>query len=308
MTREREGVLLSLLAAVAYSTTGVFAKLAYGAGVGVLTLLVIRTVLATVLFWALVAVTRSSSSSPSPTRSVLAQGFLLGLLGTSVQIWMYASALARIDAGLASLLLYTYPAMVAVAAVLLGRERPSPRRFVALAAATVGIALVLLGAGGASLHGLGVALALGAAAVYTTSLLVGHALLAQLPPITLAAVGSTGAAVAFLVAGLVTRDLDFSFETWGWGPALGTAIGASVLAVGTSLAAVARVGPTVNSILLTVEIPLGVLLAVAFLGERLRPPQIAGAALVVAAILLLQLRRSPGAAPSAARSPSPEHP
>lgn len=292
VTREREGVLLCLVAAAAYSTTGTLSKLAYEAEVGVLTLLVVRTVVAAVLFWGLVRLTRSAVAP----RPALVKGFVVGLLGTSVQVWMFASALARIDAALASLLLYAYPAMVAVAAVLIGRERPSARRFVALGAATAGVALVLAGAGGASLDAAGVLLALGAAAVYTMYLLTSHALLEQVPPATLAAVGSSGAAVAFLTVGTVDGGIDLGFEAWGWWPVLGTALCSSVLAVGAGLAGVARVGPTINSIILTTEIPLGVLLAVVFLDERLRPPQIAGAILVLAAVLLLQVRaRSPAA-------------
>jgi len=299
VTREREGVLLCLVAAAAYSTSGTFAKLAYEADVGVLTLLVIRTVVAAVLFWGLVAVTGAVVGP----RDAVVKGFAVGLVGTSVQIWMFASALARIDAALASLLLYAYPAMVAVAAVVLGRERANRRRFAALGAATAGVVLVLAGAGGASLDGLGVFLALGAAAVYTVYLLTSHALLEQVPAATLAAVGSTGAAIAFVGVGLGGGALDFGFEGWGWWPALGTALCSSVLAVGASLAGVARVGPTTNSILLTIEVPLAVLLAVVFLGERLRPVQVVGAVLVLAAILLLQLRARPDAAPSTESRP-----
>ena len=296
MTREREGVLLCLVAAAAYSTSGTFAKLAYEASVGVMTLLVIRTVVAAALFWGLVVVTRSAIGP----RDAVLKGFGVGLVGTSVQIWMFASALARIDAALASLLLYAYPAMVAVTAVVIGRERASLRRFVALGAATAGVGLVLAGARGTSLDGLGALLALGAAAVYTAYLLTSHALLEELPAATLAAVGSSGAAIAFLGVGVGGGALDFGFERWGWWPALGTALCTSVLAVGASLAGVARVGPTTNSILLTVEIPLAVVLAVVFLGERLRPPQIAGAVLVLAAVLLLQMGTR------ADRAPSPE--
>jgi drug/metabolite transporter (DMT)-like permease len=71
----------------------------------------------------------------------------LGACGYALQAGCYFAALARIDASLLSLLLYTFPAIVAAAAVALGRERIAARRVTALALASAGLVLVLAGAG-----------------------------------------------------------------------------------------------------------------------------------------------------------------
>ena len=63
----------------------------------------------------------------------------------------------RLDASLLSLLLYTFPAMVTVAAIALGRERASRRKTGALVLASGGLVLVLAGAGAGALDPLGVA-------------------------------------------------------------------------------------------------------------------------------------------------------
>ena len=70
----------------------------------------------------------------------------------------YFAALERIDASLLSLLVYTFPVIVTVAAIALGREGRRPP--VALALASGGLVLVLAGAGQA-LDPLGAALGLG---------------------------------------------------------------------------------------------------------------------------------------------------
>ena len=75
----------------------------------------------------------------------------------------YFAALDRLDASLFSLLLYTFPAIVAVAAVVLGRERASRRTAIALLLASAGIVLVLAGAASGALDPLGTALGLTAA-------------------------------------------------------------------------------------------------------------------------------------------------
>ena len=107
----------------------VFGKLAYDEGATVGTLLAVRFALAAALFWALVAGGRRAREvralrPPRRRRSALA----LGACGYALQAGCYFAALERIDASLLSLLLYTFPAIVAVAAVALGRERLDARR------------------------------------------------------------------------------------------------------------------------------------------------------------------------------------
>ena len=285
MTREREGVLLSLASAAAYSTSAIFARLAYADGVGLVELLAGRYVGAAVVFWLLVA----RAGLPLPGRRVAATAFLLGLVVFSAQSGLFFSALRRIDAALAVLLLYAYPALVAVGAILLGRERPSLQRFLALLAATGGIVLVLSGAGDLAGDLLGVLLALGAAVAYTVYILAGHGLMRRLPPLLLAALTCSGAAVTYAAVGVGTGALRYDVGPIGWAAIGGVTILSTVVAVGASFAAVVRVGPTVTSIVTTAEIPFGVLLAATVLGERLGPLQLLGGALVVSAVLLVQI-------------------
>ena len=70
------------------------------------------------MLWALIALRRR----PLGSLRGVAAGAALGLVGYSVQAGLYFGALERIDAGLASLLLYAYPALVTV-----GGDRAAPR-------------------------------------------------------------------------------------------------------------------------------------------------------------------------------------
>ena len=85
----------------------------------------------------------------------------LGAIGYSAQAGAYFAALDRLDASLLSLLVYTFPAIVTVAAIALGRERASRRTAVALALASTGLVLVLAGRAAGALDPLGTALGLG---------------------------------------------------------------------------------------------------------------------------------------------------
>lgn len=287
MTREREGILFCIVAATAYSVTTLFTKLAYRAGVNVVTLLTVRYGVAALLFWLLIP----RFGGGMPPRATITRGLLLGAVFQAGQTWLFGSALTRIDAALGILLLYAYPAMVTIGAALIGRERLNARRVFALMIATTGVVLVVSGPHRDAYDLVGILLALGAALVYTCTLLTGHAILRGVSPLMLAGLVATGAAITFTATGLGSGGLRFAFAPWGWLPIVGLALCASVLATVANYAGMMRVGPTVASILGTLEIPLGVLLATIILGERLGVIQIAGGALVLSAILLLQARR-----------------
>lgn len=283
MTRERTGTILCLVSAVAWSTQPILAKFSYAAAVGVLTLLVVRYLVSATAFWTIVRARRLAL----PPRPIAIRAFLLGFCGTSVQVFLFATALTRLDAALGSLLLYSFPAMIAAGAILSGQERPSARRLLALLIASTGVVLVLGVAGGGGWDTVGVIYALSSALGAALYFLISHRLLARVAPLPLAALGESGAGLAFLIAGTATGQLAFDFAAWGWWPILGLAI-VSATALIASLSGMARVGPTTMGIIMMVETPLTVGLAYLTLGERLSPSQLAGGALVLGAVVLLQ--------------------
>src|SRR6478609_5760659 len=167
MNREREGLLLCLVSAAGFGAAPIFAKQAFATGLAVTPLLALRFAIAAALLWGLILVLRR----PLGSLRALALGAVLGTCGYAVQAALYFGAVERIDAGLASLLLYAYPAFVTVAAFALRRESPTRRKLGALALASGGVALVLIGGGAGAVDWLGAAMAIGSAAFYTVFIL-----------------------------------------------------------------------------------------------------------------------------------------
>jgi drug/metabolite transporter (DMT)-like permease len=280
-------MLLCLASGTAFGAMAVFGKLAYDGGATVGTLLSVRFTLAALLFWAIVLVRRA----PRPCGADVARGLGLGAVAYSIQAGCFFAALQRIDASLLSLVLYTFPAIVAAAAIALGRERADARRLTSLTLASAGLALVVAGAGAGALDPLGTALALAAALVYSAYILVGEGIAKRLSPLVLSALICTGAAVTLTAATALLGDLrpqDLTPAGWGWLAALAAI--STVGAVSLFFAGLKRVGPTTASILATVEPLVTVLLAFLVFGETLGAVQLTGAALVLAAVLVLQLR------------------
>jgi drug/metabolite transporter (DMT)-like permease len=225
------------------------------------------------------------------TRDV-ALALALGGCGYATQAGCYFAALQRIDASLLSLLVYTFPAIVAVAAIVLGRERADGRRLTALALALGGLTLVLGGGAAAGrVDPLGAALGLGAAIVYSTYILVSEGIAGRVSPRLLAAFVCTGAAVPLTVGSALAGDLrPGELTTAGWGWLACIAVVCTVAAIGLLFAGLERVGSTTASILATVEPLVTVLLAVALFGERLGALQLAGGAAMLGGVLVLNAR------------------
>ncbi|GAB2647576.1 hypothetical protein GCM10009743_23790 [Kribbella swartbergensis] len=280
----------------------VFGKLAYDAGVSVDALLLVRFGLAGGLLIA-VALARGALRR-LPRRAVLA-GLGLGVFGYAAQAGLYFSALARIDASMVALILYLYPVLVMAGAILLGRERASRRRVWALGIALTGIVLVLSGATTGHFDWLGGLLALGAALTYTGYILVGDRVTADVPPLALTALVCTGAFGTFLVVGSLRGGPDLGFAPIGWLWLAALALVSTVGAILLFFAGMARVGPSVASILSILEPVVTVVAAAAVFGETLSVTQWLGGSLVLAAVLVVQWPRRqslPGLSPASAEA------
>ncbi|HWI74399.1 MAG TPA: DMT family transporter, partial [Baekduia sp.] len=270
------GAVLCLASAVAFGAMGIFGKLAYDEGVTVGTLLAVRFAIAAALFWVVLLAGGAWRTLRALPRRDVVLGVLLGAVGYSAQAGAYFAALRRLDASLLSLLLYTFPAMVAVAAVLLGRERLTRRTVGALLLAGLGGVLVLGGARAGALDPVGTALALTAAVVYSAYILTSAPVSGRLEPLVLAALVSTGAAVTLAVAGVVGGDLELgAVSAGGYGWLLAIAVVSTVGAITLFFAGLRRVGPTAASIISTAEPVTAVALAGAVFGETLGPAQLA---------------------------------
>jgi drug/metabolite transporter (DMT)-like permease len=284
MSRERAGLLFCLLSAAAFSTSTIFGRVALEDGAGVLTILALRYGGAAPLFWGIVVASRQRVPSPGAAARV----FGLGALVLATQAAMIYASLTRLNAGLVTILLYTFPAMVAVASVAIGREQPSRRNMTAVTVATLGTALVLTGDAELEADWLGIGLALTSAIFAAGWVLASDRLLVGIPSLTVSALVTTGAATSLGLVGLASGAIVLDFGPAAWSAILGTVVITTVVAISTALAGMARVGPTVASILMTAEVPMGVTWAIVLLGERLQAIQLVGGALVAAAVVLLQ--------------------
>ena len=284
------GAIFCLLSAIGFGAMAIFGKLAYDEGVTVSDLLLVRFGVAAVVMLGIVW--WRGGFGVLPRRTAVA-AFAMGAVGYAAQSASYFAALDRIDASLLTLLLYIYPVLVMVGAVALKRESWSRRRVAALGLALAGILLVLLGAATSRFDWLGAALGVTSALVYTAYILTGDRVLSGIAPISLTALVCCGAATTYAAATVLRggpTSLDAGPAAWFWlvTLALVSTVGAIIL----FFAGLARVGPSVASILSILEPVVTVGLAAAVFSESLSTGQLLGGVLVLGAVVVVQWPRS----------------
>jgi DME family drug/metabolite transporter len=276
------GVLLVLLSAMAFAVGPLGARLAFEDGSNTLSVVALRGAAAAVLMALLVVLLRQGFGLDRRAwRWTLACGAFQG-----VAVYGFLGAVERVPIGVAVLIFFTHPFLLAAVAHARGTERITARKLMLMTVAFGGLALVLGAQSGATDLG-GVALAaLSSVAISGMILCVGRAQAhASSTQVNLYAtiVGTLGAA---LVASLLgTWALPASGLGWLGIVLAGLGVGLGVLAF---FAALRHLSLVRASVLCCVEPLLSILLAALVLGEGLRPVQWLGALVLVAALALFE--------------------
>jgi drug/metabolite transporter (DMT)-like permease len=279
------GIAFVVASATAFGAMAVFARYAYADGVDTVTLLALRFVIAGGFLTGTCAI----AGVAWPRGRDLATLVALGAVGYAAQAASFFTALTLVPAGLVALLLYLNPAIVALLAAWRGHDRLGPRTLAALAIALTGTALTVgpaLAGGSAGTHPAGIALGVLAALVYAVYIVVSTDVAARVDPLAMSTVVIASAAVPFAALALA-RGPAIPASAAGWSAVLAIALVSTVAAITWFFAGLKRIGPTRASTLSTVEPAVTVALAAIFLGERIAPMQMAGGALILAAVVLL---------------------
>jgi drug/metabolite transporter (DMT)-like permease len=280
------GVALCLVSSTCFGLSAIFAKQAYALGVSVPSTLVGRFGVAALILWVIVFYRRIAL--PSGRQLVVCVG--LGI-AYALQAALYFGALAVADASLVVLLVYVYPALTMVLAVVLRRESPDRRRLLALGVSGAGLVLLLnagdaMGAAGT----VGVLLALGAAVCYALYLTAAEVQPASLNLFALTAVVCTTSTVTLATWGAFTGSLALPGVA-GAGWILVLAVVSTVVPLVVLLLGIRAVGASTAAILSCFEPAVVVGVAAVLYGERLTPVQLLGGAAVIAAVVILQAKR-----------------
>ena len=284
-----------LLVALMMGANHVAARIAFNNGVDVATAVVFRSVITALVVVVILALQRVRISFTSRHKRMLP---LIGLL-IGVQSLCLYSAVARLPVALALLAFNTYPIWTALWARLLYRQAPERALLLAMPVILVGLALALdvfgaasgLGASGQwSRIGAGVGFALAAAGTFGLALVITQHEAADVD-------GRIRTATTMVMASLVALGmvgaqggfhLPQALAGW-WGLAALTCLYGTAFTI--MFTVLPQLGVVGNSAIMNVEPVFALVLAWLILGQVIAPVQVAGALVVVGAVVGLGLRR-----------------
>ncbi|HOL17525.1 MAG TPA: DMT family transporter [Bacillota bacterium] len=299
MQQYLKGVALVLLSAFGFGMIPIFALYAYQSNINVTTLLLIRFTLAAVIFLVYVLIKHRRIALK---RSDLFYFFLLGGVCYTLQSAFYFSAVRYIAPSLASLLLYTYPLIVVILATIIDRDKPTRMMVVSAAVSFVGV-LLILGTSYGRINGTGIVLALSAALVYSTYIIMGNRVLKSTPPLITSTFVSLFAGAGILVVSLFTEKISFAFAAAAWLPALGLVFFSTIIGIFAFFRGIEILGPARASILSMTEPLFTTISAVILLQDRLTPLQAAGGIAVLTGAVLITRARHAAPAPEKNATP-----
>ncbi len=302
------GFGLVVLGATLFIVNAGVSRVALRAGVDPLTLTTIRVTGTFVVLLLVAAGFRRTALRPPPGRLRLLV-VAHGLVGVAALQWAYFVAIERLPVGMALLLEYQAPILVAAWARVVQKEPVRPRMWLGLALAMAGLAAATGIWKGAAFDPVGIAAGLGAAVCFAAYFVIGEHGVGALDPLRVILWSFGVASVALNLVSPVT-DFDTTLLTeqvsllgaleeyhapvWmllAWIVVLGT-----VVPFGVELSALRHLSATTVTMVAMLE-PVGVsALGWIWFDERLGAVALVGGAAVVAGIVLAQTAR-PGHMP-----------
>jgi drug/metabolite transporter (DMT)-like permease len=303
--RERRpllGYAMVLSACVLWGVNGTISKVMLKSGLSSLELVEIRSVGACAVLAAGIAVV--APRQLRLRRDELPLLILFGVAGLAFVQLLYLIAIRRLDIGVALLIEYTAPVLVALYARFVLRQPVRNRIWAALAFALAGLALIVDLAHGVTLDGVGVLCALLAAVAYALYVLVAERTVGDRSAVSLLCFGFGFASLLFAVVAPWWR---FPFRVLAQDTSLLGNLDATSVPMWALLVCNVLLGTVAPFVLLVRALPhlaatrvaiaamaepvVATVVAWAWLGERLGVDQLVGGAIVLAAIGLAQTAR-----------------
>lgn len=272
------GYLYMLVAAVLWGLLGPVARVAFQAGVSPLEVAFWRASLGGLLFAGHAVLRRDLTIARRDVPAVA--GF--GVVGVSFFYLAYQLAIETGGAALASVLLYTAPAWVALIGVLLLNERMTVVKLAAVALTLLGIVGVALG-GGRAFHFSGVAILWGllSGVSYAVYYPFGKYYFDRYAPTTVFAFAlPIGAICLFPFTSFASKPIP------AWGALLWISVASTYCAYIAYGAGLRRLEATHASIIATLEPVVATAAAYLWWSERFGPWGYAGSMTILAAVLL----------------------
>jgi drug/metabolite transporter (DMT)-like permease len=276
------GFVSVLLAGAGFGFIGVFSRFCFRNGLSVGDILAWRFILAASILW-----TALILFQPKLIRLSIGQIFVsiaLGVFGYAVFSTFYFKAIEGLSVPLAVLLLYTFPILVNIVAHFFLHQKMARGQVLSLLLASLGLAILLWGP--MEIHKISAVLfGFGSALAYAIYVLVQGEVQRNIPPLSSSLYVITSAGTALVFFHHPHLEAVFSKPHLVWWCLLGLATVSTIMPLTLFLAGLQRIPSGQASIIVMIEPVVATAAAGYFLSESLSANQMAGAILVLAALV-----------------------
>jgi len=287
----RRGYLYTILAAVCWAVSGSSAKFLFNSGVTPFQLVQLRITIAALSLLCWLAIRNPVLLKID--RKDIPYFALFGSIGMGACQFTYLFAISRINVAAAILLQYLAPSFIAIYAVVFARDRLKPSTILALLGATLGCYLVV---GAYNLHIVtmnwaGIVSGVLSAVTFAWYSIHGEYGMRRYNPWTVLFYALFFAALVWNIVHTPLESFFHPYSAIQWGWILYIGIMGTLVPFGLYLQGVNLIRSTRASITATLEPITAGALSFVFLNEQMDSLQIAGGVLVIASIILLQLKQ-----------------
>ena len=311
------GIVLTVVSAFAFGSGALFAKPVYAEGVGWHVLMAWRFLVGAALAMGWLLINPATRAALRRTRRRdLGVAIGLGVLYTG-NSGTYFAGLETVSASLSALIVYVYPAIVAVISLQIGQPLRGRRAWGALALALAGVALAVGNIGEIAAPPLsGLVLIALSPIIYSVWIVLAARLSgegrsstgaeageAAVEPMVAGALMLSATAATYWVSALALGQpvLPAQIPQGAWFGLIGIGVVSTFVAVLAFYAGAHRIGAARASIVSTVEPIWTIALASLLLGESLGPLQLVGGALILLGVVVAQTGREGRATAGALR-------
>lgn len=296
------GLVLALVSAFAFGSSGAVAKSAFNVGWSPAAAVTARMALGALVLAVPAVLSMRGRWHLLARRTTWVHVTLFGTLAVAGAQLFYFLAVTQLSVGVALMLEYLGPILVVGWLWLAHGQRPRRLTLAGGALAMVGLLLVLDVLGDVEVSTLGVVYGLLAAVGLAVFFILGADESNGLPPIAFSALGMVVGTVVVTLAGLVgvvpftmsTADATLAgIQVSWWVPILWLGLVAAAFAYATGIIATRMLRAKVASFVGLVEVLFAVLWAWALLGEMPAPVQLLGGLLIVAGVVAVKLDETP---------------
>lgn len=283
--KQTKGILYIVLSATSFGVMPVLTKLAYAGGVSTYTVLFLRFGFAALM---LLGYILSKGISLKLTRKQVLLSAALGAFGYSATALCLFSSYKYISSGLATNILYIYPAIVTVVSLFIYKERFHRAKAASLLLCIAGV-FTMAGDTSSKIRPSGILLALLAAGFYSFYVLgTSHSEIKKISSYVMTFYVSITASAIMFIIGICLNEINFSVITpYSLICIVLVAFISTVVALMAFLEGVKLIGPSNASILSTLEPVVSLILGVVILRENFTFRIAGGCFMIILSVLIL---------------------